>query len=203
MSWTLQRWDYDPDEPAPHYTKVAEWDLSSWIGGDRVISDIKVLQRYRRVYISRSNGFSPWGVRIHCWDFSSGDLVHVNDVLATQTGFYGTDSYQEVHQRFVDMDVDRTDSVLAGCRLLAMFMGKPSTYRTLELRKYDVHLNLLNQSSMEFYWFWSQSGYDYTGWFSNFELDDEHNGRVVAIYDRFNNPSPTGIVGVTNKPSNW
>ncbi|MFH1675844.1 MAG: hypothetical protein ABIC40_02380 [bacterium] len=204
MSWTLQRWDYDPTIPDDFkYTKVGDWDISAYIGGDRCLSDIVVLQRYRRLYISCSNGWSPWGVRIHCWDISQDPPVHLNDALATQTGFYGTDSYQEVHQRFVDMEVDRNDDVLSGCRLEVMFMGQPSTNRTLELRKYDLDLNLLNQSSMEFFWDWWWTTYYYEGWFSNFVLDDQHDSRVVAIYDRFNNEAPNGIIGVTNKPSDW
>lgn len=185
FGFTLQRWDYDPAEPAPHYKFIKEWDISAIITGSMVISDIVVLQRYRRLYISHSYG--SWGVQIDCWDISGTDPVWLNNsATTTATGFYGTNSFQEVHQRFVDMEVDRTDDVLAGCRILVMFMGRPVSNRTLELRKYNVDLDLLAQESLEF------SGVDH---WNNFVLDDMHEGRVVTTI--------SGYVGVTNKPSDW
>jgi hypothetical protein len=200
MAWTLQRWNYDPAAPAPHYTKVGDWDLSAYIGGDKCVSDIVVLQRYRRLYISMSNGWSPWGVNVEAFDISGDTPVFLNSALGTATGFYGTDSYQEVHQRFVDMEVDRRDDVLAGCRIMLMFMGQTDPgSRNLELRKYDLDLNLINQSSTSFYWDSPGVG---PGWFSNFILDDQHEGRVVCTYDRFNLSGP-GIVGVAPAVPDW
>ena len=187
MSWTLQRWDYDETAPAPYYTLVNEWDISGIITGGMVISDIVVLQRYRRLYISHSA--TSWGVEIDCWDISGTDPVWLNTTTTTVAGFYGTNSFQEVHQRFVDMEVDRTDDVLAGCRILVMFMGRPSTLRTLELRKYNVDLDLLNQASLD----WGSGTPDH---WNNFVLDDMHDGRVVATYNG-------GYVGVTDKPTDW
>ncbi len=194
FGFTLQRWDYDPGAPAPHYTFVDEYDISGIISGTRVISDIVVLQRYRRLYISRSPN-SGWGVHIDCWDISTDPPTWLNNATTTATGFYGTNSFQEVHQRFVDMEVDRTDDVLAGCRILLMFMGRPSVDRTLELRKYDLDLNLIASSALEF-------NFGFNCWFSNFVVDDEHDGRVVCIYDRFTLPPP-GHIGVAEAPADW
>jgi hypothetical protein len=114
--YTIERWNYDASAPAPYYTKAGEWDISDVIGPDACISDILVLQRYRRLYVSCSSQTADWGVEIHSWDISQDPPVHLNDAFETATGFYGTDSFQEAHQRFVDMEVDRSDDVLAGCR---------------------------------------------------------------------------------------
>jgi hypothetical protein len=102
------------------------------------------------------------------------------------------------------MEVDRTDDILAGCRILVMFMGKPGANRTLELRKYDVDLNLINSASIEFNYVYTDDCFNQVRqmWFSNFVLDDEHEGRVVAIYDNFCVPPP-GHFGVAEAPADW
>ncbi len=204
-NYTLQRWDFDPAAPEPHCTKVGEYDISAAITGEQVISDIVVLQRYRRLFISASSNGGPWGVEVHSWDFSTDPPTYLGEVFTTQTNFYGTNSFQEAHQRFVDMEVDRTDSVFAGCRIMVMYMGQPGVNRTLELRKYDVNMNVINSSSLEFNFEYDENcwyTYHYQMWFSNFVLDDLHGGRVVAIYDNFCMPAP-GQIGVTNVPVDW
>jgi hypothetical protein len=67
----------------------------------------------------------------------------------------------------------------------------------------DLDLNEIASSAMEFNWEWDADGFHYQGWFSNFVLDDQHSDRVVATYDRFNNPAPQGIIGVTDQPTDW
>jgi len=207
FGFTLQRWDYDPDEPDPGYVFVNEWDISSVIQSDGVISDIVVLERYRRLYISHSpdpEGPVSWGVSVSSWDISGADPVWLETETYTQTGFYGTNSFQEVHQRFVDMEVDRTDDVLAGCRIAVMFMGKPASNRTLEIRKLDVDLNTVAETSIEFNKTYVDDCFGSTRqmWFSNFILDDENDGRIVAIYDNFCVPPP-GYIGVAPAPTDW
>jgi len=203
FDFTLQRWDYDPDAPAPYYTFVNEWDISDIIGGDKVISDIVVLERYRRLYISRSP-INGWGVQVDCWDISGDDPVYLNSNTFTVSGFYGTNSFQEVHQRFVDMEVDRNDSVLAGCRITVMFMGKPAEFRTLEVKKLDLDLNVVASASIEFNHVYVDDcfGTSRQMWFSNFVLDDMNDNRIVGVYDNFCVPPP-GYIGVTDQPTDW
>ena len=106
-------------------------------GPNDTISDIVVLQRYRRLYISAASQTGTWGVEVHSWDISQDPPVHLGMTFVTASGFYDANSLPEAHQRFVDMEIDRSDDVLAGCRILVMFMGQPVKPgpMTLELRK--------------------------------------------------------------------
>ncbi|HEX9746209.1 MAG TPA: hypothetical protein VGB30_12355 [bacterium] len=195
FGFTLQRWDYDPGAPAPYYTKSGDWDLSSVIASDAVISDLVVLQRYRRLFISYSA--PSWGVNIASFDFSSGEIEYITKVYTTAPSFYGVNSFQEVHQRYVDMDTDRTDSVLAGSRILVMLQGLSNGLRSVELRKYDVDLNMLGTSNIEF-----PDVCGETERFSNMELDDVNGGRVLCTY-MHNVCASEPRMGVIDAPDDW
>ena len=206
MSYSVQRWDYDPDEPSPHFVKVATWDLSTWLNGEMVISDIVALQRYRRFYISSSKGSWPEAQRVQGWDFSTGDAVYLGYVdLTTNSPLY-TNNRPDAHQRFVDMEVDRSDSILAGCRLLAMQQGDvgSTTQRTLSLAKLDVHLDSLATSTIAYSHPYVDDifGKDRAMAFSSMCLDDINGGRIISIYYNFGVPPP-GYFHVGDAPSDW
>ncbi len=198
--FTLERWDYDAGEPAPHYVKVDEWNITGQIPGTRVICDVFALQRYRRVFVACNNDAYPVGIEIHGWDFSSGSLSYLGMAHWESYNFNGLFTHPDCHMRLCDMKVDRSDDVLAGCRITAMWQQHPVFNNTLEIRKLNVDLNVVAQASLEYIFPCDPS---YPGEFSNWVLDYAHGGRIVGTYHRFTScPDPPRML-VTDIPVGW
>jgi hypothetical protein len=179
---------------------VNEWSINAQVPGDRSIGDIIVLQRYRKMFVACNDNAYPYGVEVHCWDISSSTPAYEGYIHFEEYDINYNTSNLECHLRLVDVKTDRSDDVLAGCRMLALFQGWPSFNRSLELRKFDVNLNQLAEASIEYVYPCDPS---YPGEFSNFVIDDNLGGRVLATYHQLTAcPSPSRLLA-TDVPEDW